>query len=440
MKIGIVGGGISGLTAAFYLQKKGYDCTVLEKNNVAGGCISTEQKDGRIYENGPNSLLFTSKHLKFIEEVGFLDELIEAEAVNKDRFILKNGKYHVLPSGPQNFFSNKFFSGKTKWKIITEYFRKNQAASDKETVYDFFLRRFNKEICDYALDPFVSGIYAGDPKKLAIKASFPSLYEAEHKHGSIIKGMIKKRKENKENGVPTERRTAYSFKEGNFSFIKKLAVQVNIKSSFTVKNILKEEQYFTIEGESETLQFDHVVIASDIYSSSSFLKGLLPTVANKIENIVAPPMCVVHSVYSKDAVKNAPIGFGGLNPRLEKTFTAGSIWTSCIFPNRTPQGEAMITSFVGGMQNPEKTNLSEDELKEGVAHELNSTLNIEGQPIYQKVFKWEKAIPQYSYDIVELWEEMNKNEIDGLHFTTNWKGGIAVPECIDQAIALSENI
>ncbi|OHX65461.1 protoporphyrinogen oxidase [Flammeovirga pacifica] len=439
MKIGIVGGGISGLTTAFYLNKKGYDCTVFEKNDIAGGCISTDHIDGRIFENGPNSLLFSSKHIQFIEEVGFKDQLIEAEEVNKDRYILKNGKYHVLPSGPQNFFTNKFFSGKTKWKIMTEYFRKNTPVEETETVYDFFLRRFNQEICDYALDPFVSGIYAGDPGKLAIKASFPSLYEAEKNYGSIIKGMIKKKKENKNSGSTTERRTAYSFKNGNFSFVQKLINQLNVKTGFEVASIEKQKDKFIIENSQEKFEFDQVIIASDAFSSINILKKITPNVAHQLEQIPSPPMCVVHSVYSKEAVKNAPVGFGGLNPKLENSFTSGSIWTSCIFPNRTNAKESMITTFVGGMQNIDKTELPEEIIKENVAKELKTTLNISYPPIYQKVFKWDKAIPQYTKEILDLWEAIKSERLEGLHFTTNWSGGIAVPDCIDQAIKLTEN-
>ncbi|WP_281614095.1 protoporphyrinogen oxidase [Flammeovirga sp. SubArs3] len=439
MNIGIIGGGISGLTTAYFLNKKGYNCTVLEKQSKVGGCISTEKIDGRIFENGPNSLLLTSQHINFINELGLGEELLQALDTNKDRFVLKGGKYQILPSGPHNFFTNHFFSFSAKLKIITEFFRRNKPTEKIESLYDFFLRRFNKEICDYALDPFVSGIYAGDPKKLVIKAAFPALYEAEKDYGSIIKGMINQRKNSKAEGASTERRKAYSFKNGLSVFTNKIAEQVDVKTSQEVKSISKIESGFEVVTSTETFQFDKVVIASNAIGTANFLKEMLPDVAQKLENIPAPPMCVVHSIYKKSDAQNAPQGFGGLNPKVENVFTSGSIWTSSIFPNRTNSDEILITTFVGGMQNIEKTELSEKEVLASVHDELSNTIEVSGEPVFQKYYKWNRAIPQYTEEVLELWDSLENNPIEGLFISANWKGGISVPNCIDQAIELTKS-
>ncbi|WP_044203936.1 protoporphyrinogen oxidase [Flammeovirga sp. OC4] len=438
MRIGVIGGGISGLTAAYYLQKKGHTCIVLEASDRTGGCIKTEKIDGRLYENGPNSLLFNDDHLSLIKELGIEDQLQEAADVNKDRFILKNGKYNVLPSGPQNFFSNKFFSWKTKWTIMTEYFRKNTPNSENESLYDFFERRFNNEICDYAVDPFVRGIYAGDPKQLKIKASFPSLYKAEKNHGSIIKGMIQLRKENKANGVAVKRKTAYSFKDGIQTLTNALASKVDVSYNSEVESITTIDDVFSVKTYNDEFLFDKVIIATPAEATSQILQYLLPKVAEKLEKVYCPPMCVVHSVFAKDASQNTPIGFGGLNPSIEKTFTAGSIWSSCIFPNRTTNNEVLVTSFVGGTHTPDNAKLEETAIKNNVGNELQSTLGFSADPVFQKTFKWRKAIPQYDQNILNLWEAMEKSPIENLYYTVNWKDGIAVPDCIEKSKKLVE--
>ncbi|MBB6460616.1 protoporphyrinogen oxidase [Flammeovirga kamogawensis] len=439
MRIGIIGGGISGLTTAFLLKEKGFDCVVLEAAQTLGGCIKTDTINDRIYENGPNSLLLTESHLDLINRLGITDELLEAEDVNKDRYILRDGKYRILPSGPQNFFSNSFFSWSSKFKIMTEFWRKNKPTSENESLYDFINRRFNQEICDYALDPFVSGIYAGDAKKLAVKAAFPALYEAEKEYGSIIKGMIKSSKKNKEEGAPTQRKKAFSFKKGLTTFIEGLASQVEVKLNTKVLDIKKNENQFEILTENETLVFDKIIVTSSAHTTAKFIKNLMPSISIQLNNLYAPPMCIVHSVYKKDDVER-PIGFGGLNPYLEKTFTSGSIWSSCIFPNRAGKDEVLITSFVGGVQRAKNTSLSDEEIKDNVKNELAKTLNFKEEPVFQKTYKWEKAIPQYSAEILKLWDDLKSNAIPNLYFNANWKGGISVPNCIDNSIKLVDSL
>lgn len=440
MRIGIIGGGISGLTAAYYLQKKGHNCIVLEANDRTGGCIQSEHIEGRIYENGPNSLLLNDNHIDFINEIGLKEELIEAADVNKDRFILKKGQYHILPSGPQNFFSNNFFSWSTKWSILTEMWRKNTAKSENESLYDFFQRRFNKEVCDYALDPFVRGIYAGDPKKLKIKASFPSLYKAEKEHGSIIKGLIRQRKEKKTAGTPTKRKTAYSFKKGVQSITDALSKKLDIEFNSEVESITIVDDIFSVKTYGEEFLFDKVIIATNPSGAAKALQYLSPKVADALLKLYAPPMTVVHSVFSKNDAKNTPIGFGGLNPSVENAFTAGSIWSSCIFPNRVEKDEVLVTSFVGGTHTPDNAKLEDDTIKKNVAKELRATLNFEGNPLYQKTYKWKKAIPQYDENILNLWKVMDENTIENLYFSVNWKDGIAVPDCIDKSKALAAKL
>ena len=176
--IAIIGAGISGLTLAYFLEKKQIPYILLESSSKVGGYIHTVKKQPYLLELGPNSLLINKETEAFIDEIGLSNELLPANEVSKNRYIFRKGKYRVLPSSPPKLLFNSFFSLKTKWAIFRET-RKKPLLIQNETLSQFFKRRFGKEVVKYALDPFVAGIYAGDPSLLLLEKTFPFLREYE---------------------------------------------------------------------------------------------------------------------------------------------------------------------------------------------------------------------------------------------------------------------
>lgn len=433
MKIAVIGAGISGLTAAYYLSKGGADCQVYEAADRVGGNIRSIRQDGYLFEEGPNSLLFNADHLALIEELGLGGQLLRAADVNKYRYVYRDGAYRKLPSGPDILF-NTFFSWKTKLSLLKERNKKNSPSHTPETVADFFRRRFCEEIVDYAVNPFMGGIYAGDPEQLLIDMAFPSLAEAERSHGSIIRGMMAKK-------GGTKRRATYSFTDGLEQLPLALARKLQVALNTPVEKIVRNEDgTWTLHSALGERTYDRIVLSVPAPVAAKLLEGLAPELAAALLKVNYPPMCCVHSSFARKQVGHNLNGFGGLNPKKEGQFASGSIWTSSIFPTHVPQGQAMLTTFVGGVQNVAQTQLPDAQVLERTTQELQRVFQIAGQPTLQRLSRWEQAIPQYDQEIIPVYALVPTLEKLGLYVSANWKDGVSAVDCIDKGKALSERI
>lgn len=431
--IGIIGAGISGLSLAYHLEKQGKPYILLEASQQAGGYIKSKKVEDYLLELGPNSLLADQATQKFIEEeLALKDQVLPANDVSKNRYIYRNGKYRKLPSSPPSLIFNNFFSWKTKWAIYREMKQPAQAIP-QESLSGFFERRFNREIVDYALNPFVSGIYAGNPEELLLEQTFPLLAEHERNYGSVLKGFIKNR--------TGERKASFSFIEGMQTLPRQIAKQLsNLHYGQAVRQISKNEQGYTLQTNDKTYEVDKVVIASSALASTAFLADVAPDFAKALEQLHYPPMVVVHSVYPRQNVQHPLNGFGGLNPKIEGLFTAGSIWTSSIFKHRCNEQEVMFTSFVGGAQYEENTQQTAQVLQGKVHQELAENYDIKGTAKFQHIFKWEKAIPQYDKNILKVLEIATKLEKDAIFVCANWLGGVSISDCLRKAKTLADKL
>src|SRR5215213_10302188 len=216
----IIGGGISGLCAAYRLKKQGVEVVLLEKNPTVGGNIKTENFEGFLIEHGPNSTLASEHLFELISELGLTFEIACANRSAKKRYILKNGKLQALPMKIVSLIGNKSFSARAKLRLLKEPFIKSKATTD-ESISEFFARRLGREIVDYAVDPFISGIFAGNPESLSLKSAFPKLFELEKNYGSLLKGAIFSPKE-KKSKVPKNASRTISFKNGMQTLTDKL--------------------------------------------------------------------------------------------------------------------------------------------------------------------------------------------------------------------------
>lgn len=432
----IIGAGISGLTLAYHLQKLKKEFVLVEKSASVGGYIKTASVAGYQLELGPNSLLADADLLNFLAELGLENELIEANEVSKSRFIFKDGRYRSLPSDPFGILFTNFFSFQTKLAIVQEYFKKPKRV-ENESLATFFRRRFNAEIVDYALDPFVSGIYAGDVEKLAIEATFPNLKRYELENGSVLKGLIKNTK-----GVT--RKKSLSFKFGMQAFpdtIQHLISPQHLLLNTEIKSIARKEGKWMVKTSKDLgIEAMKIVIATP---ASKAAEILYPNF--NLEGIAAiryAPMAVVHTVYKKADMAHPLNGFGGLNPLVEKQFSLGSIWTSSLFDGRCKPDEVMFTSFIGG--DKQKHKLVENEpwqIKMKVHQELCRNYKITTEePQFQHIYQWEKALPQYESSIFEAWKEVELLEKENIFICANWKDGVSLSDCIKNAEKLAQTI
>jgi oxygen-dependent protoporphyrinogen oxidase len=421
--VAIIGAGISGLSLAYFLEKKGINYELFEASSRVGGLISSTKVDNYLLETGPNSILCDDFILDFLKELGLEQDFIYPTSDSHNRYIYKNGRYQKLPDNPISLVLSSFFSWKTKLAVFREMNKKAVQKKD-ETLAQFFERRFSKEIVDYALNPFVSGIYAGDPEQLLLNKTFPSLIEYEQNYGSVLKGLIKNK--------TGKRKQSLNFTKGMELLPKAIASKLShIKLNTSVISLSKNnDKTFELQTNEGVKTANKIVFACSTKATSKILLSFKPELSSIINSIDYPPMTAVYSAFKKADVGFKLAGFGGLNPKIENQFSAGSIWTSSILPDRCPNDEVLFTSFVGGVQYKEHTNFSDDEIKQRVGHELMQQYNIKTKPVFQHITKWPLALPQYTVALNNVYDQIAHQEQEGIFFSSNWNEGISLGDCI----------
>jgi oxygen-dependent protoporphyrinogen oxidase len=443
----IIGAGISGLCSAYMLKKKGYSVQVFESSGRIGGSIVTEESNGFLMDMGPNSSLETSETLKsLIRELGIEENKVYGSEISNKRYVVRDGKLHTVPTAPGKFIATKLFSVKAKLRLLREPFISPGGGEDI-SLADFVRRRLGKEFLDYAINPFVAGVYAGDPENLSTAAAFPKLFALEKKYGSLIRGMILGAKERKQrNEVAKDRARLFSFTGGMKMFPEAIAgkLREDIKLDSPVIKILpgEQKQKLWLKGETEPKEYDLLICSVPAFSLAPMLENFEPRAAKSLAEVQYPPVAVVFFGFHKEQIKRPLDGFGFLVPEVEKRRILGSIWSSTIFPNRAPEGYASLTTFVGGSRQPELTEKTDEELQRLVMNELDALMGIEGSPVSVNIKKWPRAIPQYSLGylkIQKLFDDM-ENKYPGIYFAGNFRRGISMGDSVLSAAETVEKI
>ncbi len=448
-KVCVIGGGISGLCVAYRLKKKGVDVLLIERNAVCGGNIQTERDGEFLIEWGPNSTLVSAHLFELIAELDLLDEVAPANASAKKRYILKDGKLRPLPLKIIQIVGTDVLSTKAKLKLLREPFDKSKS-SENESVAEFFRRRLGQEVLDYAVDPFVSGIFAGNPDKLSVKSAFPSLFKMEADYGSILKASVFGKNEKPGKFVPKGISRTVSFKNGMQTLTDKLAENLRgeIRTETEVLSIEKRKtengkwKIKTNNAEINGESFDAVIIAAPSFVAAKLVENLDDELSGKLNEIYHPPLAVIVSAFRKEDVNFDLDGFGFLIPKVEHRKILGSLWSSVIFQNRAPENVHLLTTFIGGARNAGLCDKSDDGLFQIAREELDSILGLKGEPIFQRIKRWTRAIPQYNlgYEkVVDSIENFKENNA-GFFFCSNFYRGISVSDCIKSSITATEEI
>jgi oxygen-dependent protoporphyrinogen oxidase len=444
----IVGGGISGLACAHYLRKFGIDAHLLECSPRPGGVIRSEHRDGYLLELGPQSFSGTPQLLELCRDLNIANELVEAPS-RAPRFLLINGRLRPAPLSPPAFFTSSLFSAKTKGSVLRDALGHSAPPSADESVAAFTRRKFSAELLEKLVAPFVSGIYAGDPEKLSLRAAFPQLYEAERTAGSVIRGMLRAAKSKP---GPKQRPTLQSFREGNETLIKALATNLgtSLRCGAEVTAIQqagagtpqRDEKFIvnvhTSSG-AETVLAERLILATPTYVAAKLLQ---PEVAPWLEGIEYAPIAVVSLGYNQQDVGHSLEGFGFLISRSENLRTLGTVWNSSLFPGRAPQGSVLLTSFIGGATDPQAVTLSTKEITAIVHREISQVLSIRNQPAFSNVQIYQRALPQYNIGhtarIANLQRE--SSPLLNLKLVGNYLRGPAIGACIEQTLAVADEI
>lgn len=447
----VLGAGVSGLTTAWLLNRQGRKVLVLDASPRVGGAIQSERREGFLVEAGPNSTLETTPLLtSLIRDLGIEDRKMYASDASSNRYILKHGRLVALPTGAVGFLRTPLFSAHTKLGLFREPFLPPAPKDSDETLSDFVLRRLGREFLDYAINPFVAGVYAGDPTRLSVRAAFPKLHELEQKYGSLLKGMIKGARERKKRQEQSKQSARmFSFRDGMQTLTDALAQDLpRVLTGHRVHSIapLPGSDGFRVEGMSAngpfSLSAPSLVMAMPSYVAADLVRETLPEALLALEGIVYPPVAVVQTAHRPTGGMHPLDGFGFLVPQVEHRDILGTIFTSTIFRDRGPDGYAVLTSFVGGMRQPDHARISQQEILELVLQEQTRLLGTPAQPAFSAVTTWDRAIPQYMQghlDRIKILESLEDRH-PGLAFCANYRGGISVGDCVKSAHATAERL
>lgn len=441
-KVIIVGGGISGLATAWWLHKASVDVLVLERDRIPGGTMRTQHKDGWLIETGPNSALETTPLFRTLfNDLGIADEVVYANESSKNRYILRDGRLHVLPLTPGAFLRSRLWSAGGKLRLLKEPLA---GRSDKEeTVAEFVERRLGKEFLDYAINPFVAGVYAGNPEQLSVQAAFPKLYGLEKKYGGLIKGQIKGRKERRERAEQSkDRARMFSFRQGMESLPTALqkALAPRVMAGMGVRHITTAPKdrspQFGVAGLKNGASFkfraDVVVTAIPSAATARLLAPIDRPLSESLGRIPYPPVAEVFLGFKTSDIERALDGFGFLVPAQEKRLILGTIWSSALFPGRAPHGYEALTTFIGGSRQPELVERDDEHLIELVTQELVQIIGVRSKPRFAQVTRWRSAIPQYVIGHLDVMAQIDQFERrnPGLFLSGNFRGGISVGDCV----------
>lgn len=442
----VIGAGISGLACAYYLQQAGIPVRVFEAASRPGGMIATQEKDGFRFELGPQSFLSTEPLLNLISALGIDGELLHADP-KAPRYILSGGQLVAAPLAPPSLLTTPLLGAGTKWRIFTEMLHRTQPPDGDESIASFIRRKFGDELLNKLVAPFVSGVYAGDPEKLSLRASFPMLYEFETKYGSVLRGAMKSRPPK---GKP--RAGLCSFREGMETLPKALAGRlgdslltetsaVAIRQSSTNGKPIFEIEVRRRES-SETISASVVVVATPTNVASQLLAGLSEEFPRTLARIEYAPVVVVGAGYRREQIQHPINGFGFLVPRTEKLRVLGTVWSSSLFPARAPEGMASFTSFAGGATDPDLCKLSDEEITATICGEVARILQITGNPVTVNVQRYARALPQYNLGHCETVSSLKRlsSGMPGLFLAGNYLSGPSIGSCVEQSIQTADAV
>lgn len=446
----IIGAGLTGLTMAFYLRKAGKSVAIIEINDRTGGVIQSHLEDGFLYESGPNTGVLSHPEVaELFEDLNNNCELITANAEAKKRLIWKGEKWHALPSGPISAITTPLFTLKDKFYVLGEPWRK-PGTNPMENLSNFVKRRLGESFLDYAVDPFVSGVYAGNTDYLVPKYALAKLYNLEQKYGSFIRGQMKigkERKNDPRNKKAT--REIFSAKGGLQKMTDALTQFIgfeNIYLKYANTEIKTVANHFIVSSisNSETLSFQakNVVTTVGGYALPSmlpFVKDKQLTPFSQLEYAKVVQVILGYKKWNGIDIN----AFGGLVPSKENKKILGSLFTSSFFTERAPKGGALLSVFMGGMRRPEQIEMNDDALKILLSKELPTMMGLDSfSPDIIRIFRYENAIPQYGASSKERIEtiELLQQKYPGLILAGGIRDGIGMADRIKQAKTIADQI
>jgi oxygen-dependent protoporphyrinogen oxidase len=460
--VAIIGAGITGLTAAFYLKRAGVPVTVYEAGARAGGVVQSLRRDGFLAELGPNTILETSpKIAQLVRDAGLETRKLATDPTAEARYVVRYRRPIEMPGSPTGFITTKLFTLRAKLAVLREPFIPPRRDGVEESIGQFVVRRFNREFLDHAIDALVAGIYAGDPNQLSLPHAFPKLKALEDKYGSMIKGQILGARDRKKSGeVAKDRAAKFSFDGGLQVLPDTLAALLgdSLKLNAAVSKLTQTGigwRVTTASGEAEfgaviycgtayrlaELQIDGAPVADPAQDGYANPPGRRPAL-QALAEISYPPVASVVLGFRREDVTHPCQGFGMLIPKIEGFKILGTIFSSALFPNRAPAGHLTLTNYVGGTRYPELARLPVEQLIETTLADLRVLLGVKAGPVFTQTAVYPRAIPQYNVGYGKYRQLLNDVEAaaPGLFFAGHYRDGVSLGDSIVSGVNIAERV
>jgi oxygen-dependent protoporphyrinogen oxidase len=448
----VIGAGLTGLTTAHYLHKANRNFIVLERKNEVGGDIQTAQEGDFVFEKGPSTGVMSNDTVaELFDDIKAYCTLEGASKEVNKRYILKNGSWKALPAGLIGGITTPLFRFSDKLRILGEPFRK-PGTDPNETLDQFVIRRLGKSMLDYAVDPFILGVYAGDPSYLVPRFALPKLYNLEQKYGSFIGGTIKLHREKARTGQLKKKQPhrIFSVEGGLSNFMHGIYQSAGTENfvlgvkelSISYENGIYHAQGKKEDGSTISVKAKKVINTGGAYELPALFPFIEKEKVDKIDNLLYARVIQVALGFKHwdgfhiDA-------FGGLIPFKEKRDILGVLFPSAFLKDRAPKGGAMLSVFVGGVRRPEMVEKSDDEIREIVKREVKDIMQMKTfEPDIFNIYRYKHAIPQYGADCEARFAtiEQIEKQYPGLILGGNLRNGIGMADRIQQAKTLAESI
>jgi protoporphyrinogen/coproporphyrinogen III oxidase len=464
--VAVVGAGITGLVAAYELRQRGVHVTLFEASGHGGGAIRTSHTDGFLAEHGPNSFITSAPVDALLAQLDLQDDVVEANPTANRRYIVRNGTLQSFPMTPPAMLFTRLFSLKAKLRVLLEPLVRKTSTDADESVASFVRRRMGGEVLDYAVDPFISGIFAGDTETLSMMHAFPRVFDLERMHGSLSAGLMATRGRIPEASAmekaaasgadprdvpaaPPSRARLISFVDGMQTLTDALEASLvgTLRLGCPVRFLHRNDARWVIEaghdGESRTRTFDAVVMATPAHVLAAMeLPAGLRKQASIVEGVEYPPVSALTLGFARADVAHALDGFGMLIPAKEKRSILGALFSSSLFPDRAPDGHVSITCFVGGTRMPERAREDTDLMVERVLIDLRQLLGVRGKPVFVNHVYWPRAIPQYTvgYQAVKNAADEMESDNPGLYLAGNYRSGVSVGDCVASGQQIAQRV
>jgi protoporphyrinogen/coproporphyrinogen III oxidase len=454
-RVVIAGGGIAGLSIAFELTRERSDAVevlVLERAGRAGGNLRSERVAGYLCEWGPNGFLDNVPDtLALVRQLGMEDRLLPADARAMKRFIYRGGRLHALPGKPVGFALSGLLSVRGRARVVGEPLARRRPDGD-ETIHAFATRRIGREAADVLIDSMVSGVFGGNARELSLRACFPKMWEMETTYGSLVKAMLAKRRERRAPsaapmGAPGGHLT--SFTDGIEEIVHGLtrALGARVQTGRAVRRVHPRrpgagEGWLLDLDDGRAVEADAVVLAGSASMSATLVDGFDEDLARVLCTIPTAPLAVVCLGYETARLDRPLDGFGFLVPRGEGIGILGALWDSSIYPGRAPAGRALIRVMSGGAHDPSVVALDDETLVERARADLRTTMQLDIEPVFTRVFRHPVGIPQYTVGHLERLSAIDArlDAHPGLVLAGNSYRGVSINACAADAASRAQQV